>query len=80
MPYLIWIDFIVIFLAFLSAYGLRDLGPFRYFLDGIQPFFVYLKVFPIAAAALIFTLGINRLYDEPKLFDRTAKFYELFKS
>lgn len=76
IPLLI-IDGASLFVSFICAYYLRNVGPFRLFLDQVQPLSTYLKTLPFAIMLLIITFSMFSLY---KITLRTNSFNELFSS
>ncbi|MBN1168803.1 sugar transferase [Candidatus Woesebacteria bacterium] len=76
IPLLI-IDGLSLSVSFLVAYYLRNIGPFRLFLDQVQPLSTYLKSLPFAIVLLFLTFSIFSLYKD---FERANMFNELFLS
>jgi exopolysaccharide biosynthesis polyprenyl glycosylphosphotransferase len=60
---LLVIDSISLVTSFFLAYYLRNFGPFRIFLNEIQPVQVYLLALPFAILLLVATFYVNGLYD-----------------
>lgn len=58
-------DAFFVSLAFLISYYLRNFGPFRIFLDTVQPLPVYLSALPFAILLLLLIFSVQGLY-KPK--------------
>lgn len=76
IPLLI-IDGVSLSISLLTAYYLRNIGPFRLFLDEVQPLSTYLKTLPFAITLLFITFSMFSLYTDVK---RANTFNELFLS
>ena len=74
------LDIVVVFLAFITAYYLRNVGPFRLFLEAVQPITVYLSALPIAILVLLITFQLSGLYDQTKRTKPLTESYLLIKS
>ena len=68
-------DSLMAAVAFFTAYYLRNYGPFRLFLESIQPLKVYLAALPFAILLLLLVYNIFGLYDQTK---RSKVFPESF--
>lgn len=77
---LIICDSVSLILAFTSAYLLRNFGPFRLYLDQIQPLEVYLKVLPFALLVLILTHKYSKLYTKEIRVEFSNEVLSLFRS
>jgi exopolysaccharide biosynthesis polyprenyl glycosylphosphotransferase len=77
---IIILDIGAVFLAFITAYYLRNVGPFRLFLEAVQPITVYLSALPIAILVLLITFQLSGLYDQTKRTKPLTESYLLIKS
>ncbi len=77
---LIVLDAASVILAFFSAYYLRNTGPFRLFLEAVQPLYIYLTVLPVAILLLIILFHLSGLYDQTKRTKPLTESYLLIKS
>ncbi|KKP93688.1 MAG: Exopolysaccharide biosynthesis polyprenyl glycosylphosphotransferase [Parcubacteria group bacterium GW2011_GWA1_36_12] len=77
---LIFSDVIAATFAFFTAYFLRNQGPFRLFLDVVQPFEVYLLVLPFAVLFLIAVFVLVGLYDAKIRRTKTSEMYAIFRA
>ncbi len=74
------LDIVVVFLAFTTAYYLRNVGPFRFFLEQVQPIAVYLEALPFAILLLLIIFKLSGLYDQTKRTKPLTESYLLIKS
>ena len=77
---LLVLDAVSVILAFFSAYYLRNTGPFRLFLEAVQPLYIYLTVLPVAILLLIILFHLSGLYDQTKRTKPLTESYLLIKS
>jgi exopolysaccharide biosynthesis polyprenyl glycosylphosphotransferase len=77
---LLVLDAASVILAFFSAYYLRNTGPFRLFLEAVQPLNIYLTVLPVAILLLIILFHLSGLYDQTKRTKPLTESYLLIKT
>lgn len=77
---LIFSDIIALVSAFFVAYTARNFGPFRLFLDIVQPIGVYLQVLPLVLILLIIIFSIIGLYEPKVRRTQTSEMYSLLKA
>ena len=73
-------DILGVIFSFFVAYFLRNFGPFRIFLEEVQPIYVYLYAIPFAAFLLVIIFKFSGLYDEVKKARPFTEFFICTKS
>jgi len=73
-------DILALSFSFFIAYYLRNFGPFRIFLDSIQPVSVYLWALPFATLLLLIVFWLSHLYEETKWLKPISEFYGVTKA
>jgi len=73
-------DIIALSLSFFVAYYLRNFGPFRIFLENVQPISVYLFALPFATLLLLGVFKFSGLYEETKWVKPVSEIYGVTKA
>lgn len=73
-------DALMVVIAFLVSYFLRDKGIFRLFLDQIQPIGVYLTALPFAIVLMIVVISFFHLYEPRQRVTTFTESYAAFQA